>query len=134
MKTKSQDKDKIKLQRYFHSASEENHQVVKDGTPVPDRHRPFVHNVHRSQIQDFHQSVIGNEGALGFCYLSELPVEILNRIGGIDQFRISGGYLNMVESSFQFTRQDFTASGYFPLHLASNSSRAIRAISSVGAL
>ena len=39
-----------------------------------------------------------------------------------------------VESSFQLTRQLFTSSGYFLLHFASNSSRAARAISSVGAL
>ena len=54
--------------------------------------------------------------------------------GWTTMFRLSIPGNNMVESSVQLTRQDFTARGYFLPHLASNSSRAERAVSSVGAL
>lgn len=47
---------------------------------------------------------------------------------------VSGGYLYIVESSFQLARQLFTPKGYFAPHLASNLSSAKRAIYLVGAL
>ncbi|MCK9479223.1 MAG: hypothetical protein M0R40_06940 [Firmicutes bacterium] len=56
----------ICLQRNIHPIAKVNHQMIKEHTPIPDRHRPLIRNLHGCQIQNFHQSVIGNEGALSF--------------------------------------------------------------------
>ena len=56
-----------------------------DLAPILAAAGPFLGDVHHGQIEHFKQTVIGGE--YGFClgHLSQLPVEVLNGIGGIDQ-------------------------------------------------
>jgi hypothetical protein len=72
---------RLELQNNFYSIAEEDHKIIQDRTPVLNRHDPLAHDVHSGEVQDFHKSVVGNEGALGLCYLAQLAVEILDALG-----------------------------------------------------
>ena len=73
------------LQSNLNSVAEEDHEVIQDRTPVLDWHSPFVYDVHRGQIKDFHKRIVGNEGALCLGNLSELPVEIFDGVCGVNE-------------------------------------------------
>ena len=62
-----------------------NHEIVENRSPISYGHGPFFGDVHGRQIEDFHQSVVGNEGTLRLCHLAQLTVEILNSIRGVDE-------------------------------------------------
>ena len=75
----------MQLEGDWHPVAEINHEMVENRAPITDGHRPFFSDVDRRQIQNFHQSVIGNKGALRLCHLAQLAIEILNSIGRVNE-------------------------------------------------
>ena len=59
--------------------------MVENGAQILNRHRPLFGDAHGRQAENLHQSVIGNEGALGFGHFSQLTIEIFNRIGRVNK-------------------------------------------------
>lgn len=45
----------------------------------------FVIYIHHCKVEYFQQAVVCREYGLGLCHLTELPVEVLYGIGGIDK-------------------------------------------------
>lgn len=64
--------------------SEVDHQVHQNISLVLDRHCPFLRHLHRYQIQLLQKGIIADKNALGFSGFTEMGVEILNGVGGID--------------------------------------------------
>ena len=56
-----------------------------DHRPVLSPARPLFCDVQHGQIQHLEQAVIGRKNRLGFGHFSQLTVESLDGVGGIDQ-------------------------------------------------
>lgn len=99
------------LKRDINPGPEIDHQVIQYHAPVLNRHTPLFRYVHSRKVQHFHKRIVRNKRALRLRDLPQLPVKIFSFAFVVYiSLRISGGYLNIVESSGQLTRQDFTES------------------------
>jgi len=68
-------------------------ELVQDNAPVPDGHGPFLGGLPCCPIYGFHHRVVGREGKLVLGVLPDLPVQVLYKVGGIDDLSYLEGEL-----------------------------------------
>jgi hypothetical protein len=56
-----------------------------DGAPILSSAGPLFRDIHHSQIQHFQQAVVGGKYGLRLGDLTQLAIEALYGVGGIDQ-------------------------------------------------
>ena len=68
-----------------HSVCEVDCQLSMDHAPILASARPFLCNIHHSQVEHFQQAVIGRKNGLSLGHFPQLAVKALNGVGGVDQ-------------------------------------------------